>query len=70
MQRIPISFAEPGMVLAKEIVRPDNPAGPALCGAGMELTESLINRLRDMGVQTLIVKGHPVCMEGDKSLED
>ena len=69
MQRIPIALAEPGMVLAKDIVHPENPVGPSLCGKGMKLTDSLLNRLRNMGVQSLIVQGHPLCMEGDKPLE-
>lgn len=69
MQRIPIALAESGMVLAKEVVHPENPSGPSLCGKGMKLTDSLLKRLRNMGVQSLIVQGHPVCMEGDKPLE-
>lgn len=70
MQRILISLAKPGMVLAKDLVRPENPAGPAICGKGMELTVSLIERLRNMGMQSLTVQGHPVWMEGDKTLND
>jgi len=70
MQRIPISLAKPGMVLAKELVRPENPAGPAICGKGMELTESLLERLRYMGIQSITVQGHPVWMEGDKTLDE
>lgn len=69
MQRIPISLARPGMLLAKDLVRPENPSGPAICGKGMELTDSLIERLRKMGIQSLTVQGHPVWMEGDKTLE-
>lgn len=69
MQRIPISLAKPGMLLAKDLVRPENPAGPAICGKGMELTDSLLERLRNMGIQSLTVQGHPVWMEGDKTLE-
>jgi hypothetical protein len=70
MQRIPISLAKPGMVLAKDLVRPENPTGPAICGKGMELTESLVERLRNMGIQSITVQGHPIWMEGDKTLED
>lgn len=69
MQRIPISLAKPGMLLAKDLVRPENPAGPAICGKGMELTDSLLERLRNMGIQSLTVQGHPVWMDGDKTLE-
>ena len=70
MQRIPISLARPGMMLAKDLVRPENPAGPAICGKGMELTDSLLERLRNMGIQSITVQGHPVWMEGDKTLEE
>ncbi|MHC1698145.1 MAG: hypothetical protein AB9919_08870 [Geobacteraceae bacterium] len=70
MQRIPISFARPGMLLAKDLVRPENPTGPAICGKGMELTDSLLERLRNMGIQSLTVQGNPVWMEGDKTLEE
>jgi hypothetical protein len=70
MQRIPISLAMPGMVLAKELVRPENPTGPAICAKGLELTESLLERLRNMGIQSITVQGHPVWMEGDKTLEE
>jgi hypothetical protein len=69
MQRIPISLAKQGMVLAKDLVRPENPTGPAICGKGMELTESLLDRLRNMGIQSITVQGHPVWMEGDKTLD-
>jgi hypothetical protein len=70
MQKIPFSLAQPGMILAKDIVRADNPSGPAICGKGVELTDSLIERLRNMGIQSITVQGHPVWMEGDKTLEE
>ncbi len=70
MQRIPISLARSGMVLAKDLVRPENPAGPAICGKGMEITDSLLERLRNMGIHSITVQGHPVWMEGDKTLEE
>jgi hypothetical protein len=69
MQRIPISLAQSGMILAKDVVRTENPNGPAICGKGVELTESLIERLRTMGIQSITVQGHPVWMEGDKTLD-
>jgi hypothetical protein len=34
------------------------------------LTESLIERLKRMGVQTIAVEGHPVRMDGDRSPEE
>ena len=70
MQNIPISQSQPGMTLAKDVVRPDNPNGSPLCGKGVELTAPLIMRLQNMGVQSLIVEGHPLWQEGDKTLEE
>jgi hypothetical protein len=70
MQKIPFSLAQPGMILAKDVVRAENPNGPPICGKGVELTESLIERLRNMGTQSVTVKGHPVWLEGDKTLEE
>lgn len=58
------------MVLAKEIKTDDNPASPPICGKGVTLSDSLISRLASMGVQSVIVEGHPVMLEGEKSLEE
>ncbi len=69
MQLIPIALAQPEMVLAREVVRPDNPSGPPICGRGMALSAPLIARLRQMGIKSLIVDGHPVMVEGEESLE-
>ena len=70
MQKIPLALAEADMVLARDIFRDENAGGPPICGKGITLTESLIERLKRMGVQTIAVEGHPVCMEGDKSPEE
>lgn len=70
MQKIPLASAGAGMVLARDIVRNDNPNGPPICGKGVTLTTSLIERLKRMGVPTVTVEGRPVRMEGDKSLEE
>jgi len=70
MQKLPFSLVQPGMVLAREVVRGDNPNGPPICGKGVELTESLIERLRNMGINSITVQGHPIWMEGDKSLPE
>jgi len=70
MQRIPFSLAQPGMVLAKDVVRTENPNGPPICGKGVELTETLIERLRNMGIQSITVEGHPIWLEGDKTLDE
>ena len=70
MQSIPISLAAADMVLAREVRRPDNPTGPPVCGAGITLSDPLIERLRTMGIQTLTVEGHPVMIEGEQSLDE
>jgi hypothetical protein len=58
------------MVLAKEVVRPEKPDGPPLFGKGMTLSVSHIARLTQMGVQSVVVEGRPVVMEGEETLEE
>ena len=67
MQRILLAQTEPGMILAKEILNPD---GMVLCGAGTALSESLIERLTSMDVVDVTVEGHPVNVEGEKTLRE
>lgn len=67
MQEILTSQAGQGMVLAKDIT---NQEGRVLCGKGTTLTESLIDRLKKMGVSHVAVMGHPVEVEGEKTLEE
>jgi hypothetical protein len=70
MQNIPITLAKAGMVLAKDIKGSDDPAAMTICGKGVKLTDSLLDRLRQMGIQSLTVDGHPVTTEGEASLEE
>ncbi len=70
MQRIPIMMAEAGMVLARDICRSDAANGPPICGRGLALTDSLIERLKRMGVQTVFVEGYPVRRAGEKTPEE
>lgn len=70
MQNIPIALAEPNMVLAREVKRTDNPNAPPICGKGVILTDILLERLKNMGIQTIMVEGHTVWTEGEKSLEE
>lgn len=70
MQNIPFSLATPEMVLGKEVKRPDKPDGPPICGRGVVLTDTLIERLKGMGIQSITVEGHPVSVEGEASLEE
>ena len=70
MQRIPIALATDGMVVARPIANADDPAGIPICGRGVKLTASLIDRLRDRGVQVLTVQGHPLVIEGEATLDE
>jgi len=70
MQTIPFKLALPGMVLAREIKNPENPEGPPVCGKGVALTESLIERLGQKGVASVTVEGHPVKIEGEQTLDE
>ncbi len=57
MQKLPITQVTPGMVLAKPVM---SDKGMPLCAEGSELTEMLIERLKQMNIPVLTVKGHPV----------
>lgn len=70
MQRIPLSLAEPDMILELPVTRPDKPEGLAIFGKGIKLTESSIERLKNMGVQAITIEGHPLKVEGEESLDD
>ena len=61
MQKIPIDLARPGMKLAKPVTK-DN--GMTIMAEGMELTESLIERLEGMDIERITVEGQPVDMGG------
>ena len=70
MQKIPIILAQADMVLARDVFRGDNQVGIPICGKGTVLTDSLIERLERLDVQTVHVEGHPVWADGDRSLDD
>ncbi len=70
MQNIPILLAVPGMVIAKDVMRPDNPEGFPVCGKGTHLSDSLIERLKKTGIQSITIEGNPPKMEGDVSTEE
>jgi hypothetical protein len=57
MQRIPIKFASPGMILAKPALRED---GIVLVGEGLVLTDSILEKLKSSDLSSLVVKGHPL----------
>lgn len=66
MQQILSLQAAEGMVLAKDVMTAE---GRILCGKGTALTSTMIERIRKMDISRITVEGHPVQMEGEKSLE-
>ncbi len=69
MQCIPISQAVAGMTLAQDVVKQDA-ASRVLCGKGVPLTESLIRRLENMGIKSIVIEGQLLATEGEPSLDD
>jgi len=67
VQRLPIKYAKPGMVLAKEAVTEE---GMVLCGPGTELDAAIISRFQKAGLEAITVEGHPVILPGEKSLKE
>ncbi len=61
MQRIALTKATPGMVLAQAVCRSD---GPVLVGEGLTLTDSVIERIRQAGIGTVWVEGNPLGAKG------
>ncbi|OAG27608.1 hypothetical protein [Thermodesulfatator autotrophicus] len=66
-QKIPLSYAQPGMILAEEV---SDDKGRVLCGPETELTQSLIEKFSSMGIKFVMVKGHPVDLPWEKPLEE
>ncbi|MGC9323187.1 MAG: hypothetical protein ACP5G0_00420 [Desulfomonilia bacterium] len=66
MQKVPIHLAQPGMILAKPVF---NEKGMALCAEGTELNATILERLKKMNVSSLILKGHPLDLGDEKTLE-
>ena len=54
MPRVPIEKAKPGMVTSKPVT---NVAGIVILNEGIELTEEIIERLMNLGVLEINVKG-------------
>ena len=67
MQEIVTALATEGMVLARDV---ETPQGRVLCGKGTNLTAELVERLKRMEITHIAVEGHPVNIEGEKSLQE
>lgn len=61
MQKIPLNLAKPGMKLAKPVLR-DN--GMTIVAEGVELTETLIERLESFNIERIVVAGTPLDLGG------
>lgn len=70
MQKIPLMLAKAGMKLARDVFRGDSEIGIPICGKGTELTDSLVARLENLDIQTVLVEGHPAWEEGERSYDD
>lgn len=57
MRRIPLGYASPGMIIAKNIYNGD---GRVLLAAGMTLTSSYLSRLEKLGVPSLYIKDESI----------
>ncbi len=55
------------MILARDVLTPE---GRILCGKGTELSSGLIERLKRMEISHIAVEGHPVQIEGEKTVEE
>ena len=67
MQKIVCQQATEGMVLAREVITHE---GRTLCGQGTELSAAIIARFLKMEIPYIAVEGHPVKIEGEKSLKE
>ena len=70
MQRIPISLATAGMVLDQAVTRPDKPDGLPLYGKGNSLTESAIERMKQAGIESIIVVGRPIAQADEETFAE
>ena len=66
MQKIPLQLARAEMVLSKPVTREN---GMVLVAAGTVLTEGLITKLENMGVELIVVEGESLEMGGGCSEE-
>ena len=67
MQQILTIQATEGMVLGKDIESPD---GRILCGSGTIFNQTLIDRLLKMDISNVTVEGHPIEVDGEKTLAE
>lgn len=66
-QRILVTQAAPGMILARPVLLPDH---MVLVGEGAELNDQMISQLMTRGIKRIIVKGNPIPGRGHIAWED
>ncbi|MFN3505644.1 MAG: hypothetical protein ACK4Y7_05510 [Caldimicrobium sp.] len=67
MQRIPLSYVKPGMKTYEEVI--DN-QGRVLCGKGVEITEEMLRKFQELGVNYITVEGIVIKLPWEKSYEE
>lgn len=67
MQRLPLSYIKPGMKTYEEVV--DN-QGRVLCGKGIEITEEMLKKFQELGINYITVEGNVVKLPWEKTLEE
>lgn len=67
MQQILSAQAKEGMILAKDVMTPED---RVLCGKDTVLTNAVIDRLAKMDIMHITVQGHPVKVQGEKTLKE
>lgn len=66
-QRILVTQAAPGMILARPVHLPDR---MVLVGEGAILTETMIGQLMARGIKRIVVRGQPLAAPGRASWEE
>ncbi|MFN4131947.1 MAG: hypothetical protein ACK4GE_02585 [Caldimicrobium sp.] len=67
MQRLPLSYIKPGMKTYEEVV---DSQGRVLCGKGVEITEEMLRKFEELGVNYVTVEGQVVKLPWEKTLEE
>lgn len=67
MQRLPLSYIKPGMKTYEEVV---DSQGRVLCGKGIEITEEMLKKFQELGINYITVEGNVVKLPWEKTLEE
>lgn len=67
MQRLPLSYIKPGMKTYEEVV---DSQGRVFCGKGIEITEEMLKKFQELGINYITVEGNVVKLPWEKTLEE